>query len=137
MPVFNLILTEIDLPRLQWTCHWASLGRHREPHSHSPGDTTELALVTADSDVNGIVFQFLFKNDSRQFVDKQTQLYLFSSVCASGVYVLELFVFGKLQSSSESSKCENRSVELTFDRRIKYFKHYMPSDVKDCKFEFQ
>jgi len=25
------VLTEVDVPRLQLTCHWASLGRHRKP----------------------------------------------------------------------------------------------------------
>jgi len=25
------VLTEVDVAQLQWTCHWASLGRHRKP----------------------------------------------------------------------------------------------------------
>jgi len=31
------VLTEVDVPWLQWTCHWASLGRHRQPASRLVG----------------------------------------------------------------------------------------------------
>jgi hypothetical protein len=51
-----------------------------------------------------VVLQFLFKNDSRQFTDKQTQLYLFSSVCACCTWVIDHFVGVESHSDHMPSK---------------------------------
>ena len=62
------------------------------------------------------MFQYLFKNDNKSFLEMQTQLYLFGTVSSWLLYVGEHYASGDIQycvhNEKEGTFCKLRNVSL-------------------------